>query len=146
MSGFTTTHGPNKPSRCQGIDVHGIDEAWPGLLDDDLLDLKIFLLVLLFRRTITDKFVTAPVFELLTFAPALPRAVPAAPATIVTSRRHRLNGDVGVMPLDLKKSDSGNHGSYHHHSRQGVRQHVLHDVFRRLRHLIARDEDPNLFL
>jgi hypothetical protein len=67
-----------------------------------------------------------------------------APATIVNLAPPQLNCDVRVVAFGLKKSNSGDHGRYHHDFGQGVRKHVLHDVFRRLRKFIARDEDPHL--
>jgi hypothetical protein len=49
------------------------------------------------------------------------------------------------MAFGLKNCNSGDHGRYYQDSRHGARQHVLHDVLRRSRQLIARDEDPHLF-
>src|SRR5579864_6546524 len=56
-----------------------------------------------------------------------------------------LHCDVGVMALGLKKCNRGDHGGYDKDARQGVRKHVLHNIFRRLRQVAMRDEDPYLF-
>jgi hypothetical protein len=50
------------------------------------------------------------------------------------------------MAFGLEKCNSRDHGGYDQDSRNGMRQHVVHDIFRRLGQLVARDKDPDLLL
>ena len=53
---------------------------------------------------------------------------------------------VAVTSVRLQKRDRCDHRRYNQHSRQRVRQHLFHDLFRLLRQAVVRTQRPNLLL